>query len=516
VPESAPAASSSQEPAELSLIVSPDGMCASLYGKVPQGAERKAVDSLLARLIRQSRLNYGLLVQEILKAAEALSQGQQADDWVIARGMEPKAGEDASIEIVLPSYKKEREENTVTDFRDRGSLPLVSAGEVIAVLHPEKEGVPGKSVRGEPVAPPMPRILRLAPGNGVELQDNNTKAIALVNGMLARLDDDKFEIIDLLEIQGDVDFQVGNVEFNGLVRVYGAVLSGFKIKAHSLEAQALENNSQIEVTDYVTINQGVMGSRIRAGGDVSAFFIRQSEIQSNGNISVKAEIVQSRLWAKGLVMVTGEAGRIVNSNIVGVRGVVAPKLVNSGQDACQVRVGMDREMEDKLLDLKRVLKEAEKQRAALRRSAAEQWPELQSMEHELKALVDQLAVVNDEHTKENLLAQVNMIKPLRRDLRESLDAKNHRMEELKYEINRLCYKIKEMDCLFSGGLARLSVKESANTGTKIFTPRASLTLDQDQKNFSAYEVETHDKISGAIQYKVSLGNWQMPNLVFAK
>ncbi|MDR1396313.1 MAG: FapA family protein [Desulfarculales bacterium] len=516
MPENAAAGSNSQTIEELSLVISPDGLTASLYGKTPEGSDHTAVGNLLARLIRQSRLSYGLLVQEILKASEVLGQGRQVDGWMIARGMEPGAGEDARIEIVLPSYKQEQEKAQAADFRDRGGLPLVKAGEVIAVLHPEKEGSPGKSVRGEPVAPPMPRILRLVAGHGVELQKNDAMAVALVNGMLARLGDDKFEIIDLLEIQGDVDFEVGNVEFNGLVRVHGAVLSGFKVKAHSLEAQALESNSQIEVVDYLNINQGIMGSHIQAGGDVSAFFIRQSEIQSDGNISVKAEIVQSKLRAKGLVTVTGAAGRIVNSNIVGVRGIVTPHLVNSGQDACQVRVGMDREIEDKLLELKRCLNDAKKQRDALCRLMEEQDPELKAMEDELKALVDQIAVINDDHTKENLLAQVNMIKPLRRDLRETLNANKDRLEQLKYDINRHYYKIREIDSMFAGGPARLSVKESADTDTKIFTPRASLTLDQDQKNFSAYEVELHDKTSGASQYKVHLGSWQMPGAVSAK
>jgi hypothetical protein len=54
----------------------------------------------------------------------------------------------------------------------------------------------------------------------------------------------------------------------------------------------------------------------------------------------------------------------------------------------------------------------------------------------------------------------------------------------------------------------LSVKDSASVGIQILTPRANLTLPQEQKNFSAYEAAVQDANTGAIQYIVRLGKWR--------
>ena len=492
----------------LRLDISRDGMTASLNGFVPPDTERKAVDSMLARLIKETKLVHGILPHEVLQAAGLLTQGQTLANHIIARGSAPANGQDAQITVVLATYHKQQQEDQNRDFRDRGSLPHVSSGDEIAVLQKETGGVAGKTVLGEALLAPEPRVLRFIPGHGVEISEDETRLTASLTGMLAHSEEEKFEIIDLLEISGDVDFEVGNIDFAGLVRVAGTIISGFSIKAHSLEAKALESNTIIDVQGDVKIQEGIMGSQVRAGGTVGAFFIRQANVEAKGNVMVTAEIVQSKIRAKGVISVTADSGRVVNSNLTGVRGVMAPNLVSTGQDTCQVRVGMDKEFEEMLTDLKRKITANKNTKSSLLQALAEQEPDLASMENELKELVIQMGTVTDDKTRENLMAQINMIKPLRQEVKTAVNSGQKQLDAVEIELARNTRLLKEMEVYSTGGVVRLSVKDSASVGLQIFTPRASLTLAQEQKNFSAYEAAIQDANSGTIQYVVRLGKWQ--------
>lgn len=146
------------------------------------------------------------------------------------------AGQDAAIDLLValnePMTASQVEAGNV-DFRDRGALPVVEASTPLAALRPAVPGKPGRNVMGQVVKPPAARMLRLQSGRNVNLEDNGRVVVAAAKGILNRPELEKFEVLDVLEIKGDVDFKVGHVNFPGLVRVMGAVLPDFRVRAHS-------------------------------------------------------------------------------------------------------------------------------------------------------------------------------------------------------------------------------------------------------------------------------------------
>lgn len=497
----------SDEWAGLILELAPDRMLASLTGMAPPGADKATIQGLLSKLIRKSGLVFGLQAIAVRQAVDILLQGETLDNYVIARGKLAQPGQDARIEVLLPGKEKPSEDDMVQglDFRDRGDLPLVNQGDAIARLVREVPFTPGKDVLGGQLLGNMPRMLKLNAGKGLELKEDDTLLLATANGMLVRPDEDKFEIIDTLEIHGDVDFSVGHVDFPGLVKVAGTVLTGFKVNAYSLEVDALESGSQVEVQGDLKVKQGVMDAQIKAGGNIYAYFIRQGQVECEGDVLVSAEIVQSVVRAKGRVITTSENGRIVNSRITGVSGVQTANLVNTGQEDSQVRIGMDKEFESQLSSLRQQTERLSKEKQSLLGILADQEPDLNSMETELKELIVQLADTKEEKARENLLAQINMIKPLRHDMRASVAGLNQQLETVEYGLNRLQFKMKDMLALAPVGVVRFTVINKAYPGTIIFTPRARLVLEQTQSNFSASEVEVKDKTTGQISVQIRLG-----------
>ncbi len=494
----------------LTLTISPDAMSASLTGTATPGADTQAIRTTLSRLIRLSGLQHGVQPQAVQQALERLNQGQDLDDFVIARGSLPTPGRDATIELlVAPKQEAENGMAQGLDFREQRDLPLIEAGAHVARLIPEQPAIPGKTVLGSPVTGPAPRILKLQPARGVELQENGTLLVATTSGLLAQPEDDKFEIIDQLEIAGDVDFSVGHVDFPGFVKVAGTVLSGFKVNAYALEADSLESSSQVEVTGDLRIKKGILDAQVKAGGNVSAFYISQATVEAGGDVLVNTEIVQANVRAKGRIILLSESGRIVNSKVTGVAGVQTAKLVNSGQEDSQIRIGMDKEFEQQLAELRHQLAKLAENKKGVLSQLADQEPELYSMEMELKELITKLSENADEKTKENLLAQINMIMPLRAEAKTQVRELKQQFKNLEYEISRREHRLKEMLALAPSGTVRLTVKDHADAGTIILTPRARLVLDGPQSKFSAIEVEIKDKITGQTSFEVKLGKMHL-------
>ncbi|MFH1060495.1 MAG: flagellar assembly protein A [Pseudomonadota bacterium] len=491
------------------LTISPDGLTAALSGRAEAGVDRRQVQVHITNLLRERGVKFGLSYEHMREAMHLLLEGQEIKDLVIAQGQPCEPPQDARIEVLvaLPDKRAWRQDDQGNiDFRDRGAWPTVEAGTPLAALHPPAPGKPGRNVLGQDIKPSAPRVLRLKKGRGVELQQDGRVAVATARGIINRPEEEKFEILETLEIKGDVDFNVGHVDFPGLVRVHGAVLSDFRVRAHTLECETLENRSRVEVVADLKVNGGIMGAMVIAGGKVTARYVRQSRINCASDCVISNEIVSSQVICNGRVVVSANDGRIVNTQVSAIRGVTTTDLVSSAKNNTQVSLGVRPEFEQKLTAVKRQLTALTREGAQLEEVLIGQEGELSATEEELRGILAALADPEQQAQRENLLTQVHMIKPLRDTLKEGVIQGRQRLEDIAYESQRLGEKLAEMEALLPPGTAWLDVRGKAESGIEIRTPRASLILERNQASFSARERELKDKATGTSSFVVHLGN----------
>lgn len=487
------------------LTLGEGNMAAALSGRVDPGIERRLVQQAVTKLLRDKGLKHGLSASEMRQAIELLCQGQELDKTVIAVGSSPEPGQDASIDILVATNEAQAGGQAASgsvDFRDRGSLPVVEAGTPLAALRPAVPGKPGRNVLGQVVKAPPVRLLRLQAGRGVSLEDDGRVAVANVKGILNHPETEKFEVLDILIINGDVDFKVGHINFPGLVRVSGAVLPDFRVRAHSLEVEALETRSRVELTGDLKVLGGIMGAEVIAGGKVQARYVRQSKITCGGDFLVESEIVSSEIVSNGKVVVVASEGRIVNSQVAAIRGVVTGDLICSARGATVVRLGLRPDFERRLLNARRQVSALAKEREQIEEAMVAQEQELEATEDELRGI---LAALNDpaqQGNRENFITQVQMIKPLRQALKEGVTGGKARLEEIEYQTQRLNEKIAEMEKILPVGAVWLDVRGRAESLCEIRGPRASLVLDNSTDRFSAREVELTDKSTGTTGFAI--------------
>lgn len=494
---------------DLWITITPDLMSAAISGKASQGADRRQVQVAVTNLLRENNIKHGLVPAHMHQAMDQLCRGETLDQVTIALGTAAEPGQDAKIELLVappPPLIKQTQGGGQVDFRDRGALPVVEQGTPLATLTPAVPGKPGRNVLGQLLQPTPPRMLRLKAGRNVTLEDEGRVAVATAQGILRNHDAEHFEVLNILEVPGDVDFKVGHINFPGLVRVHGAILPDFRVRAHSLEVEALDNRSKVEVSGDLKVLGGIMGAEVLVGGKLSACYIRQSKVLVSGDCLVENEIVASEVVSNGKIMVTTSEGRIVNSQVAAIRGVSTGHLVCSGKGQCVVRLGMRPEYEQKLMNLRRQLATLEKERSQILEALQAHEAELGATEGELREILAALNDPGQQAQRENLIAQVQMIKPLRQTLKEGVENGRARLEDIQYETQHITESLAEMEKVLPVGAIWLDVRGRAETQTEIRGPRAALVLDGPAQSFSAREQETRDKATGSVSFIIKLGN----------
>ena len=497
---------------ELELSVSEDRLTAHLSGACPPDWDRRQIQYAITNLLKEQGVKYGLDAQSMRQAIDRILQGHSIEKVLVARGQLPTKGTDAEITMhvdLVGSVVGREQKGGKVDFRDRGPIPTVEPGTVLATLKKGLRGDPGKDVYGNVLHAEESRMLRLLGGEGVEIVEDGTKAVSTVVGMVARPEEEKIQVKNVLVVKEDVDLNTGHIDFPGAVKVCGTIRSDFKVKCYSLETETIEPRAVIEVKNDLMVYAGIMGAAVRVGGDLAARFVRDAKVICNGDVVVDTEIVQSVIQAGGMLKVSGLEGRIVDSHLAAIKGISAGDVLCSRSEATILRIGVNPEFEKQYWSYKKNLESALNQQNQITEAVNAQEKELISTEEELRDLISLFHKTQDQKERENQLTQINMIKPLREALKQGVDQGGQRLAELVYEIQRLKEKVRKMEQIMPAGATWLDVRGRAEQGVQIRTPRASATLEKVHQAFSAREVLSRDKNTNEEQIAVKMTKLRM-------
>jgi len=262
----------------------------------------------------------------------ALRSSQMGEILTVAVGSEPVDGENAVIEYkvnpVNPGKPEELMDGRV-DFYNLHLIQNVEPGEVLAVKIPAQPGTPGYTVTGEELPPKPGKDVQLAIGKNVELTGDNNTAVAAAKGHVV-IAGNKISVSGIYEINGDVDFNTGNVEFSGTVVVKGSIREGFKVVADGdVEVMGNISDGIVECTGTLKVKNGIVGrskSRIKAGGSVFTRFIENTVLDSGMDVMIGEAIMHSKVHARKSVVVAG-------------KGVIVGGLIRAGEEINCKNVG---------------------------------------------------------------------------------------------------------------------------------------------------------------------------------
>lgn len=329
---------------KLMLLVSPDWLTASLQmlqttpkADCPPEAIMAFVHASKLRLSREEDAQLPELARKLAGGATmvAVAKGYPAETW-------------KDIDWLIPigiSSLRDYSDETI-DLHVVSQFINVRAGQVLCELPPPPKE--GRSVYGHCIpAATCPFQL----GDRVGLDPKNFSRVVALQAGCVRFVKGRLSIEQQLEIPGDLDFKIGNIDFFGDVTIHGNVLDGFYIKsAKSIVIDGVVGVATIEAAENLTIKGGVNGGhkgKLLCGGDLQAHYLHMVSVECGGDVLIDVECHDSMVLAAGSMTVSrggiigGKvmAGTDISAGFLGAEMCVAT-TVHAGYQA-----GLDAQVE---------------------------------------------------------------------------------------------------------------------------------------------------------------------------
>ena len=201
----------------------------------------------LEQFLRSHQVRYGLQHDTLRRIAEHAEEYQYSRT-PIAMGTEPMHGQNGRIEFTVnfgneTNLKPLEIEDGKVDYKEVIRLNNVKKGQPLATRIPPTKGVPGTAVTGEEIPSKPGKEAHFKVGKNVVVNAEKTAMYAL-DGLLTKTEKGKINVFPVYEINGDVDYSIGNIDFVGTVVIRGNVLTGFRIKARGYSSYRLCGRSR--------------------------------------------------------------------------------------------------------------------------------------------------------------------------------------------------------------------------------------------------------------------------------
>ena len=269
------------------------------------------------------------------------SSGFKTKSFRVAKGVVPIQGKDAEVEFFFNiDYLKAgglTKDGTI-DFKDRGEIPHVEEGTVLAEKIPMVASQNGHNIYGDEIETLPGNDVALKIGKGAKLSEDGVKILAGVKGFPKYALSGHVFVHQEYIAEGDVDYETGHINYNGNVTVKGRIKAGFKVKGNDISAVELDGGG-VTADGNVTIAGGINEGKIYARGNVVAKFIHQSQIICMGDVIVEKEIVDSDVECSGIC--AAENGKFISSRITAKKGVKAKHIGTEMAEPNSIKVGVD-------------------------------------------------------------------------------------------------------------------------------------------------------------------------------
>ncbi len=410
-------------PLGLKLIIPEDGL--SAYLMKTENFEKNTKIKDILDILEDENITFGIVDYTLINGF-IRSKTFSKKPFRIAMGNEPLPGKNGEIKYFFDTDRLKPGEigkDGKIDFKDRGKIPHVKKGTILAEKIPAVQGKDGKNIFGDIVPVKPVSDTRLKYDKGALFYDNNTKIIAAIDGQPKLSWAGVVSVLDEFIAKQDVDYETGHISYQGNIRIHGCVQNGFRVQGNNISANEIDGGI-IHADGNVTVNGIISKARIYSRGNIQAKFINKSTILSMGDINITKEIVDSKIENSGACIIRN--GKILNSRITSKLGVYVKDIGTEMSMPSIITTGIDifilkekEKLENKIYDQQMHLNVSKKKKA-----------ELEENNRKNQDRITMLAQIQDKAGLEikNIISKIS-----------SLDIKNElqKTNELKGRLNKL-------------------------------------------------------------------------------
>lgn len=284
--------------------------------------------------------------------------------FALAKGKPAHNGKDGQIiehfDRVV-ERKFEVDEHDRVDYASLHFFQSVEAGGVICEAVLPTPGEPGRTVLDQEVPAKDGKEAPLTKGQNTEISEDGTRLLATQAGHVEYMGK-TFQVKAVLEIDDNVDYSTGNINYMGDVHIRGRVCSGFSVRAAgNITVDGVVESATVEAGGDLIVAKGIVGntdSIVRADGSVFAKYLENSIVHARQNLQADC-IVNSEVYSDGEIQVRSGRGIIVGGRIRAAKKVSAKVVGSKSESQTRIYLGGEPCVEYERQELAAVIEEAE-------------------------------------------------------------------------------------------------------------------------------------------------------------
>ena len=216
-------------------------------------------------------------------------------------------------------------------------------GELLAELVPPVAAMDGAKVTGETIpAESDSEVVQLQPGLNTLLSPDCTKLYAQCDGNV-RILKGKILVEPVIFVK-NVNFETGNVRFDGSVVIEGSIADGFVVEAGGdIQVGNSVGKATLKAGGSILLKTGINGNGkgvIECGGDLFAKYIESSTVECQGNVLVEEAIMHSRIIASKHCVLNGRRSEVIASDLVVGGSFWCKKMGNFNEAETHLAIGV--------------------------------------------------------------------------------------------------------------------------------------------------------------------------------
>ncbi len=326
------------------VSISRDRLTATVAISEPTSSEPPVTESEVTTALEAAGVKVGINHDAIIEAITSKHYGQAEE---VAHGKPPIPGKSTEIEYFFQEesrFQPQVGKDGRIDYRDMGFVQNATKGMLLAKRTAAEEGTPGLGVDDRPVPATPGKNIPFTPGDNVEISADGLELRAKCDGAIF-FSRGVVSVKDIMTVK-DVDFNVGNIECVGSVRVGGDVCTGFTIRAGGdLEVSGNVEDARIHAKGNILVRGGFFGGDgiLECEGDATVKYAQGQTIVTGGDLTVGGELVNCHVTAGERVFVKGNRGTIVGGEIIAGKEIQTLDIGSPAGTPTEVIVALDRE-----------------------------------------------------------------------------------------------------------------------------------------------------------------------------
>ncbi len=320
-------------------FVTNDRLTAWVFAYPPSGGGKELDREMLAQALREKQVVHG--IDEDLLDAIPGRPDRYFRLYLAARGKAAVHGKDGQIVDLFqrnPERKLAVDEYNRVDYASISFIQNVNEGDAICRIIAPTLGAGGKTVLGQDLPARDGRAAAPPKGRNTAVNEAGDALIATKTGRV-EFSGRAFQVKPVLEIEANVDYSTGHINFLGDVHVHGDVCTGFTVRAMgNITVDGVVEAATVEAGGDLIMVKGAQGDNravLRASHSIYAKYLENCCVYAMEDLHADC-VINCDVYCDGTVEVRSGRGTIIGGSVRAAHEVSAGVL--GSRSECQTDV----------------------------------------------------------------------------------------------------------------------------------------------------------------------------------